>query len=155
MKERIVAIGILAFALVYLAGSISLKVGTLAQPGAGQFPAAVAFCLLTVAAYHLWRTFRKTAEKEEGHSWTQLAPIGIAVILVIYPMILKKLNFLLSTFIVLFTLFRMLRFKTPLIALGVSLLTTILSFVIFAGVLGVIVPGGVMEEFILKIIERG
>ena len=65
MKERIVSIGILVFALVYFAGSISLKVGTLAQPGAGQFPAAIAFCLLVVAAYNVWRAFRKTRPGEE------------------------------------------------------------------------------------------
>jgi putative tricarboxylic transport membrane protein len=155
MKERIVSLGILIFAMVYTAGAVALKVGTLAQPGAGQFPAAIAFCLLAVSAFHAWRTFRRTAEKDEGHSWTQLAPAGIAAALVVYPILLKTLSFLLSTFIVLFVLLRLLRFKTKLTSFLTALITTILSFIIFAGLLGVVVPSGVMEQFILTVMELG
>lgn len=155
MKERIVSIGILVFALVYLAGSISLKVGTLAQPGAGQFPAAVAFSLLAIAAFHVWQTFRRTSEENGGRGWTQIAPAGIAVALIFYPILLKTLSFLVSTFIILFVLFRLLRFKTTMVSFLTALFTTILAFILFAGLLGVVVPGGVMEEFILKIMERG
>jgi pilus assembly protein TadC len=154
MKERIVSLGILVFALVYLAGSISLKVGTLAQPGAGQFPAAIAFSLLAVAGFHAWRTFRKTAEKEEGHRWTELAPAGIGATLIVYPILLKTLSFLLSTFIVLFLLFRLLRFKTTLTSFFIALFSAFFTFIIFAGLLGVVVPSGVMEQFILGMMER-
>ena len=155
MKERIVSIGILVFALVYLAGSISLKVGTLAQPGAGQFPAAIAFCLLVAAAWQAWRTFRQKGEKDEGHSWTQLAPAGIAAVLIVYPLLLKTLSFLISTFIVLFALFKLLRFKTTLVSFLTALFATLLAFVVFAGLLGVVVPGGVMESTILNLMEKG
>lgn len=155
MKERIVSIGILVFALVYLAGSISLKVGTLAQPGAGQFPAAIAFCLLVAAAWQAWRTFRQKGEEDEGHGWTQLAPAGIAAVLIVYPILLKTLSFLISTFIVLFALFKLLRFKTTLVSFLTALFATLLAFVVFAGLLGVVVPGGAMESTILNLMEKG
>jgi putative tricarboxylic transport membrane protein len=155
MKERIVSLGILIFAMVYTAGAIALKVGTLAQPGAGQFPAAIALSLLAVSAFHVWRTFRRTAEQDEGHSWTQLAPIGIAAALVFYPILLKTLDFLLSTFIVLFVLLRLLRFKTTLISFLTALFTTIFSLIIFMGFLGVVLPSGVMEQYILTILGLG
>ena len=155
MKERIVSLGILLFALVYLAGSISLKVGTLAQPGAGQFPAAIAFCLLAVSAYHVWRTFQKKTEKETNRGRLQIAPLGIAVILALYPVLLKTGGFLLSTFIVLFSLFRLLRFKTIPVSLLIALCMTLLAFMLFAGALGVVVPGGFIEEIFLKMLERG
>ena len=155
MKERIVSIGILVFALVYLAGSISLKVGTLAQPGAGQFPAAIAFCLLVAAGWQVWRAFRQKDGKEEGTNWTQLAPAGIAAVLIVYPILLKTLSFLISTFIVLFALFKLLRFKTTLVSFLTALFSTLLAFVVFAGLLGVVVPGGVMEQAILNLMERG
>ena len=155
MKERIVSLVILIFAMVYMAGAIALKVGTPAQPGAGLFPAVVAFSLLAVSAFHAWRTFRRTAEIDEGHSWTQLAPAGIAAALVFYPILLKTLSFLLSTFIVLFALLRLLRFKTTLISFLTALFTTIFSLIIFAGLLGVVVPSGVMEQFILTILRLG
>jgi hypothetical protein len=155
MKERIVSIGILVFALVYLAGSISLKVGTLAQPGAGQFPAVIAVCLLAAAAYNAWRVFRSRETAEEGKSWSQLAPAGIALVLVVYPLLLKTLSFLISTFLALFLMFRLLRFRTTLFSLLTALLTTLMSFVLFAGFLGVVVPGGAMEQFILAWMEKG
>jgi hypothetical protein len=157
MKERIVSLGILVFAMVYTAGAIALKVGTLAQPGAGQFPAAIAIALLAIAGFHAWRTFRKTAEKEEeeGHRWTELAPAGIAAALVVYPILLRTLNFLTSTFIVLFALLLLLKFKTRKISFLTALVATILSFIIFSGLLGVVVPSGVMEQFILRILELG
>ncbi len=141
--------------MVYTAGAIALKVGTLAQPGAGQFPAAIAISLLAISGFHAWRTFRKRSEKEEGHGWTQLAPVGIAAALIVYPILLKTLSFLLSTFIVLFVLFRLLRFKTTTVSFLTALVTTILSFIIFTGLLGVVVPSGVMEQFILKITGLG
>jgi putative tricarboxylic transport membrane protein len=151
MKERIVSLGILVFALVYLAGSLALKVGTLAQPDAGQFPAMVAFFLLVIAAFHAWNTFRKTSTKrEEGHSWTQLTPAGIAAALIFYPILLKTLSFLVSTFIVLYALFRLLRFKTALISFLTALFTTLMAFIVFTGLLGVTLPNGFMEGFILK-----
>jgi putative tricarboxylic transport membrane protein len=155
MKERIVSTGILVFALAYLAGSLSLKVGTLAQPGAGLFPAIIAFFLLVIAAFHAWRTFQTKREQEEGDRWAQLAPVGIAAALIVYPILLKTLSFLLSTFLVLFVLFRLLRFKTTLTSFLTALVTTIFSFVIFAGFLGVVMPSGFVEEFILKITELG
>ncbi len=155
MRERIVSLGILVFALVYTAGAIALKVGTLAQPGAGQFPAAIAISLLAVSGFHAWSTFRKTSWKEEGHGWMRLAPVGIAAALVVYPILLKTVSFLLSTFVVLFVLFRLLRFKTTAISFLTALVTTLLSFIVFTGLLGVVVPAGVMEQFILKITGLG
>ena len=155
MKERIVSLGILVFAMVYTAGAIALKVGTLAQPGAGQFPAAIALCLLAVSGYNVWRSFRETAKKDEGHSWTDLAPVGIAASLIVYPILLRTLNFLLPTFIVLFALFRLLRFKTVLFSFLTALVISLLSLVIFTGLLGVVLPSGDAEQFILKIMELG
>ncbi len=155
MKERIVSIGILLFAMVYTAGAVALKVGTLAQPGAGQFPAAIAISLLAVSGFHVWRTFRKTSEKGEVSRWTQLAPVGIAVALIVYPVLLRTVSFLLSTFLVLFVLFRLLRYKTTTISFLTALVTTILSFIMFTGLLGVVVPMGAVEQFILNFMGIG
>jgi putative tricarboxylic transport membrane protein len=155
MKERIVSLGILIFAMLYMAGALALKVGTRAQPGAGMFPAAVAVCLLAISAFHAWSTFQRAAEKDGGHSWTQLAPAGIAAALVFYPILMKTLSFLISTFIVLFVLLRLLRFKTTVVSFLTALVTTVLSFIIFTGLPGVVVPSDIMEQFILTILELG
>jgi len=155
VKERIVSLGILLFALVYTAGAVALKVGTLAQPGAGQFPTAIAIALLGTSGLHAWRTFWKTSGNEEGHRWMQFALVGIAAALIVYPILLKKVNFIPSTFIVLFVLFRLLRFKTTAISFLTALVTTLLSFIVFTGLLGVVLPAGVMEQFILQITGLG
>jgi putative tricarboxylic transport membrane protein len=155
MKERVVALGILAFALVYLAGAVSLKVGTLAQPGAGQFPAAIAITLLAVAAYHAWRTFHASPGEDGSHSWSKLAPAGIAAALVVYPVLLRTLSFLLATFIILFALFRLLGFRRYSTSALSAAVTTVLSFVVFAGLLGVVLPSGAMELSILNVIGMG
>jgi hypothetical protein len=152
MKERIVAAGILAFALAYVAGSLALKVGTLAEPGAGQFPAAIALALLAVSGVHAWRTFRDGAREEKGHAWGGLAPAGIAATLVAYPFLLRSLSFLLSTFLVLFVLYRLLGFKRSLTSLAAAAVTSVLSFLVFAGLLGVVLPSGKAEASILRLL---
>ncbi len=154
MKERIVAIALLVFALVYLAGSFALKIGTLAEPGAGQFPSFVAIALLVATAWHAWKTFRTTAQ-DRSHSWTQIAPAGIAVALLVYPIMLRTLSYLLATFIVLFALFRLLGIKKQSTSLLTAGLTTVLSFIIFAGLLGVVLPPGVAELAVLSAIGAG
>jgi hypothetical protein len=155
MKERIVAVALLVFALVYLAGSLALKVGTLAGPGAGQFPSFVAIALLVATAWHAWRTFRAAAGEDRSHSWTQVAPAGIAVALLVYPIMLKGLSYLLATFLVLFALFRLLGIKRYTTSAWTAGLTTVLSFIIFAGLLGVVLPTGVAELAILRLIGMG
>jgi hypothetical protein len=150
MKERIVSVGILIFALVYLASSIALKVGTGARPGAGLFPTVIAVALVAVSAFHAWRTFRTAVRADEGHSWTQIAPAGIAAVLIVYPVLLQSLDFLLATSIVLFVLFRLLRFKTVVVSLMTAVGATVASYILFAGLLGVVLPAGVAEELILK-----
>jgi hypothetical protein len=151
MKERIVAAGILVFALAYAAGAVALRVGSLAEPGAGLFPAAIACALLVAAGLHAWRTFRGNRE-DEGRSWAQVAPVGIAATLVAYPFLLARLSFLLSTFLVLFVLYRLLGFKRAATSLAAAATTSLLSFVVFAGLLGVVLPSGAAELSILRLL---
>ncbi len=155
MKERIVAVALLVFALVYLAGSLALKVGTLAEPGAGQFPSFVAIALLAVTAWHAWKTFRAAAGEDKSHSWTQLAPAGIAAALLVYPVMLRTLSYLLATFLVLVALFRLLGIRKTTTTVFTAGLTTVLSFIVFAGLLGVVLPSGVAELALLRVIGVG
>ena len=115
-----------------------------------MFPAVIAVALLAVAGYNVWRAFRAGIVQDEGHSWTQTAPAGIAAVLIVYPFLLHSLDFLVATSVVLFVLLRLLQFKTMLVSLLTAAFATLLSYVIFAGLLGVVLPAGVMEEFILK-----
>lgn len=152
MKERIVAAGILVFALAYVAGSVSLKVGTLAEPGAGQFPAAIAVALLAVAGVHAWRVFRAPAAGDSLRGWAKAEPVGVAVALVVYPILLRAVSFLAATLVILFVLFRLLGFKRNATAFATALVTTVASFVVFAGFLGVVLPSSPVEQAILGLL---
>ena len=151
MKERVISIGILVFAMVYLAGSISLSVGTVAQPGPGFMPAGIAFGLLVAAGVNVYKAFRMGKEKSEGAAWLKVEPIGIAVILFIYPIILRPLNFIIATFIVLLILLRLMKFKSLLVSFLTALFATFISFYLFSNVLGVVLPTGFIEEIILRL----
>ncbi|MCL4515853.1 MAG: tripartite tricarboxylate transporter TctB family protein [Firmicutes bacterium] len=154
MQEKAISLAVLIFALVYLASSIALSVGTLAEPGPGFMPTAVGALLLIVAAFYAYRTFRgraERAEKEGGSSWLKAAPLGIALATVAYPFILRPLNFLLSTFLVLFVLFRLMRYKSTLASLLIAAVATIASFLIFAKLLGVVLPSGFLEDALTKL----
>jgi hypothetical protein len=151
MKERVVAIALLVFALVYLAASLALKVGTLAEPGAGQFPAFVAFCLLACAGLHAYRTMR-AGPQADGPSWLQPALLGITGTLVAYPPLLRWLGFLPSTFVVLAVLFRLLGVRSAARSAGGAAFTTVLSFVVFYVLLGVVLPTRALEQSILRLL---
>jgi len=151
MKERVVSLGILVFAMIYLAGSISLKVGTLEQPGPGFLPAAVAALLLLAASFNAYHSFYRLPQNEKRETWFKPAPLGIALVTIAYPFILRPLSYLITTFIVLFVMLRLLRFKSIAISFITSLLTTVISFVVFAKALGVVLPSGFLEDIILRL----
>lgn len=150
MKERAIAIGFLIFSLVYLAGSISLQVGTLDQPGAGFMPAFFAAALLITAAYNVYKSLKETSQEEEA-VWFQKAPIGIAISLIIYPFILEPVGYLISTFIVLAILLVIMQFKSVWISLLTALVSSFASFILFAVVFSVILPGRFIEDLILSL----
>jgi putative tricarboxylic transport membrane protein len=149
LKERVVALGFVLFALVFVAGSISLKVGTMARPGPGLMPAAVGIAILVFSVYNAVLRFREKPAAEEDTGGLAVAPGGIAVATLVYPLLLGYLNYLLSTFLVLAALLLVLRFKSKPVAVATALVTTLVSFVLFAKLLGVTLPSGILEDLIL------
>jgi hypothetical protein len=151
MKHRVVALAFVIFALVFLAGSLPLKVGTPAQPGAGFMPAAVGTCLLAAAAYNLYRQFRIPIAGRAAPFAGTLMPWGIAAATFAYPLLLSHLRYLAATFIVLAVMLLLLRFKSPWVALLTALAGTVASFLFFGKLLSVVLPGGVLEDAILAL----
>jgi len=151
MKERLVSLAILVFSFVYLAGAIKLKVGTLSQPGAGFVPAGFAVALLMAAGFNVYNNF-KAPKGEKGDGWrSQLVPVGIGLSLVAYPFILEPLSYVIATFIVMFFLLWLMHFKTVLVSLFTAVTSSLVSYFLFAKLLRVILPSGLIEEFILRL----
>jgi hypothetical protein len=152
MKERIVALGFVLFALVFLAGSLPLKVGTPARPGAGFMPAVVGSCLLAAAAYNLFRQLRARAPAPAGGApGARLTPWGIATATCAYPVMLPHLHYLVSTFLVMAAMLLLLRFKSPWVSIATALAGTLASFLFFGRLLNVVLPAGILEDLILTL----
>lgn len=150
MHERVIAVGLIIFSAIYLLGSIQLSVGSLAQPGPGFMPAVIATALLvatTLNAYHTFKKQQNNEAQEEG----LLKPLAIGAVTLSYPFLLRPLNYLTATFLVMFILFRIFRVRTPLFSLLLSLIVTLLSFIIFSRLLGVVLPAGPLEDMILRL----
>ena len=151
VKDRATALAILIFSFVYLAGSLRLKVGTLAQPGPGFLPAVFAAVLLVIAGVNVYNVF-KALPGQEGAGWrSHLVPVGIAVVLITFPFMLETFSYILSAFIVMFFMLRLLQYKSVISCLLTALAMSVLSHVLFAKLLKVILPSGVIEEFILRL----
>jgi putative tricarboxylic transport membrane protein len=148
MKERVISLIILVFSMVYLAGSISIDVGTIAQPGPGFLPAGIAIALIVAAGVNVYKAFRTSKEQGEGF---QVTPVAMAACLFVYPIILKPFYFVVATFVVLFILLRLMKFKSLPVSLVTALVITIISYYIFANLLGVVLPSGPIEEIISRL----
>jgi hypothetical protein len=152
MKDRIVALGFVVFAIVFLAGSLPLKVGTAARPGAGFMPAVVGVCLLAAAAYNLFRQFRAPLAAPAGDApGARLTPWGIAAATFVYPVLLSHLYYLVSTFLVMTAMLLLLRFRSPWASVLTALAGTLASFLFFGKLLSVVLPSGILEDLILTL----
>lgn len=151
MKSRIISLVIFIFSLIYLAGSLSLKPGTIERPGAGFVPAGIAIALLLVSAFNAYKAFRSSDEQQNNGSWKRFEPIAFAIGLVIFPILLNYLSFVISIFLVLTFCLRILKYKTLFTNTAIALFTSLLSFWLFAKVLGVTLPSGPIEDIILRL----
>jgi hypothetical protein len=153
-KDKSVALGLFGIAALYSIGCIGLKLGTLRKPGPGLFPSLIAAALLLCTAVHIYKVFRKEMETPASPEGTQAvnlrAWVGIAVCVFAYPALLMSLDFVLSTFLTVFAMLLILRFKSWPVSFFVSLFTAIVCFVVFAMLLGVALPSGVIETFLYR-----
>ena len=154
-KDKSVALGLFGIAVLYSIGCMQLKLGTLRKPGPGLFPSLIGAALLLSTAVHAYRVFTKKAETSapsEGARAVNLrAWAGIAICVFVYPALLMTLDFVLSTFVTVFAMLLILRFKSWLVCLLVSLFTAIACFIVFAMLLGVALPSGFIETFLYRL----
>ncbi|MCG6538213.1 MAG: tripartite tricarboxylate transporter TctB family protein, partial [Syntrophales bacterium LBB04] len=90
----------------------------------------------------------KEAPSEETSSGHTI-PLAIAVLVLIYPFILRYLGFLVSTFLILWPMFVLLRFKNVYVSLLATVLMVAVAYLLFSVGLGVSLPSGPLEELIM------
>ena len=154
-KDKSVALGLFMISILYSIGCMELKLGTLRKPGPGLFPSLIAAALLFSTSAHLYKVFSKREEKsdrpEDGARLNLRAWAGLSICVFAYPVLMMFLDFVLSTFVTVFAMLLILRFRTWPVCLFVSLFTAVVFFVVFAMLLGVALPSGGIETFFYRL----
>jgi putative tricarboxylic transport membrane protein len=157
LKEKVAASVLLAVSLVYLYESLHLRFGHLAKPGSGFIPVVVGVLLTVCTAIYLIQGFRMKAAKapdtaEEIKIKSSIAlPVAVALNILLYPILLRELNFLLSTFLLLFSVLAISRYRSAVISFLLSAFIALSFYFVFYRLLGVVLPSGPLEYFVLRI----
>lgn len=126
--------------------SYRLKLGSLGNPGAGLMPFVLGISLFLSSIPILIRSLMtKDKERYEG-IWSGIEfkkLILVPVSLIGYAMILEKVGFLVATFLLLFTLFKIIGSRRWSFALATSILVVLLSYLLFVTLLKVEMPSGI------------
>lgn len=156
-NQKIASLALFGFSLFYLISSFRFKIGTLRNPGPGLIPMAIGILLVILTAVYLIRIFGRPIPQEASGQEAPRAGrnfraiYGILACTIIYPLILETLKFLVSTFAVAFAMLYILKPRRPIWAAILALVLTVGSFVIFARLLNVVFPSGVLETFVFRI----
>jgi putative tricarboxylic transport membrane protein len=143
------AVILLALASFILFEVRKLPLGSLRVPQTAFFPSALALLLLLFSLAALALAFRPTesesgpaAHKIDAEGWSRIGATLAA--LVGFALVLEWIGYLPSTFILMILLLRAIEAQKWHVVLGVALLTSLLSYYLFARLLGVPLPAGVL-----------
>jgi putative tricarboxylic transport membrane protein len=145
---RLLALAVLATSVVYLASAWPLPIGTLARPGPGFYPLAVALFGTFVALAWVVNAFRhapaaSSAASLERSSRTRVGATG--GLLVGFCLLLPWTGYLVASLLFTGLMLRGLG-AGWLTALLVGLGTALVSYYVFATLLGVPLPGGALLD---------
>jgi hypothetical protein len=149
--ELLVTVGFALFGLLTALGSLQLRVGTLTSPGSGFFPFVAGSLLALVATYlaaALWYRRRAGRSPERDRSRAVEAPRGntwlLMACLLAYSAAFAHLGFSLSTFLLLFVLFRLNHANSWTATIVYSVITVAACYLVFAYWFQVYFPTGIL-----------
>jgi putative tricarboxylic transport membrane protein len=125
-----------------------LTFGSVRVPQTGFFPSILAILLLLFSIALLVQTHRQPDNDSRGQRITSEAWIRISTSLTAmlgFALLLEKLGFLLSTFIVMLLLLRVIERQNWSRVIAVALATALVSYFLFAWVLNIPLPAGVLD----------
>jgi putative tricarboxylic transport membrane protein len=156
-KEKIIVVILLGISFLYFGGCWKLKLGAWSNPGPGFVPFIIGISLFVSCSIKFYQVYfpKKNGvpslvggKGEEKNYW---AVYGLLLSIILYPILLGYLQFLITTILVLFALFVLLKYKTPVFSLFLAVIIASASFFIFARLLGVSLPSGTLEEIFYAI----
>ncbi|MGI1659174.1 MAG: tripartite tricarboxylate transporter TctB family protein [Desulfitobacterium sp.] len=142
------SIGIGIIGLIYLYEALKLPLGSLREPDSGLIPvifvsALIGFCLLQIVVDSL-RTRQGNEKKNDGETTDTTKPIILIVSLFVFCIVLNKLGFILSSIPLTFVALRVMQYKTRWASLVVSVIVTLIVYLVFSELLGVYLPPGIL-----------
>jgi putative tricarboxylic transport membrane protein len=145
--EQITCLFWLTLSAALCVGSYQLKVGTPSQPGSGFLPFGTGMLLGILAFVHLVQTqMREPAEKESflgAVDWKRA--FGVASSLGLYALILPRLGYIITTFILMLVLFSVYERRRWWVV-GISTLLVIgFTYLVFHHWLKVQFPSGILR----------
>lgn len=144
----------LILAILICFESIKLGVGKLQFPGAGFFPLLTAILMGLLSLSLLIEAIVGKKQKKESTEavWSAETRWGKIILtllaLVIYSIVLEKIGYLLSTFVLMLFLFKAIEPQRWSISVLGSLITVLLSYIIFNVWLKSQFPVGIMGIFL-------
>ena len=152
-NAKVTAAILLIFSLFYFFKGWSLQMGVPKNPGPGFIPVIIGILLVSCAGFYMVRVFRKAdlegkgKRTSEGEKKNYAAILGITACAILFPLVLETLKFLMTTFVVSFFMFLVLKPKKRAFALFLAAGMSVSSFLIFSRLLGVALPMGFLENF--------
>jgi len=138
-----------ALGIAVAVGSYKLQLGTLRNPGPGLMPFLLGIILLLCSLPILVRSLmviKIKAKQGDGGIWSGVQfkrLILVLASLVGYGMIIEEVGFIVSTFFLLFVLFKIIGSRKWLFALITSVIVVLLSYLLFVVVLDIELPSGI------------
>jgi putative tricarboxylic transport membrane protein len=126
--------------------SLGLDLGVLESPGPGMFPFLIGItlilCSLPIVVVSVTSGKEEMApSKESVWRGINFSKVGMVVAsLAIYAVVLEKIGYFLSAFLVLIILFRSIGSKKWSSSVIIAFLTTVMAYFLFAVLLGVELP---------------
>ncbi len=152
-SDLVVAITWMILGILVMLGAYKLGIGSFLSPGPGMFPFFLGGILIGVSLpifVYVLKDFRKQ-RKQEINIWQNVNFWKIAVIviaLLVYGIMLERLGFLLTAFLCLFFLFWTAGSKKLSRTLIFTIVTIILSYLLFVIALNVYMPSFPWRDFV-------
>ena len=144
--EQIISLFWIGFAILVVAGSLGLELGSISDPGPGALPLGAAVLLSILAAAHLANvTLRPGGREEAPSAWAEVhweKGLYVVIALFVYLLLLPILGYLMATFLLMVFLFRFLEPKKWWVVVLGSCLVIAITYLVFEVWLMVQFPRG-------------
>jgi len=135
------------FSLVTCVESYRLKLGTINTPGPGFFPFGAGFIMLLLSLAALFQSIRKESDvekkpRQEPFRWWNI--VIILAVITAYAFSLEKVGFLITTFLFMCLLLKVVEPQTWKTAILGGLITAVAANLIFNVIFQAQIPSGVL-----------